>query len=116
MTKTIKIEIDLLDVLNLIDENALYEEICRDVHKSNPDWWVDKVANPLKDEIKKVIEVDNYALLKESLKEMLYEKIEWYEIKDRLDEAVETTVSEIISSEVKNKMNAVFDKMNFRID
>lgn len=111
MTKTIKFEIDLLDILNLFDENTLYEEICRDVHKSNPDWWVDKVATPLKDEIKKVIEVDNYALLKESLKEMLYEKIEWYEIKDRLDEAVKTTVDEIISIEVKNKVNAVLGKI-----
>lgn len=116
MNKSINIEIDLVDVLNLLDEEALYEEICRDVHKNNPDWWVDKVANPLKDEIKKEIEADNYTLLKESLKEMLYEKIEWYEIKDRLDEAVKTTVNEIISNEVKNKVNAVLDKINFRID
>ena len=111
MTKTIKLELDLVDVLNSIDENALYEEICRDVHKSNPDWWVDKVANPLKDEIKKVIEADDCALLKESLKEMLYEKIEWYEIKDRLDMAVKTTVDEIISSEVKKKVNVILCKI-----
>lgn len=111
MTKTIKFEIDLVDVLSSIDENALYEEICRDVHKSNPDWWVEKVATPLKDEIKKVIEADDYALLKESLKEMLYEKIEWYEIKDRLDKAVETTVDEIISGEVKSKVNTILGKI-----
>lgn len=111
MKKTVKIEIDLVDVLNLLDEESLYEEICRDVHKSNPDWWVDKVANPLRDEIKKVIEADDYALLKESLKEMLYEKIEWFEIKDRLDRAVEITVNEIISGEVKNKVNAVLSKI-----
>ena len=111
MTKSIKFEIDLLDILNLIDENALYEEMCRDVHKNNPDWWVDKVANPLKNEIKKVIEADNYALLKESLKEMLYERIEWDEIKDRLDKAVKTTVNEIISNEVKNKVNTVLGKL-----
>lgn len=111
MTKTIELEIDLVDVLNLIDENTLYEEICRDVHKSNPDWWVDKVATPLKDEIKKVVEADDYALLKESLKEMLYERIEWDEIKDRLDKAVKKTVNEIISSEVKNKVNAVLGKL-----
>lgn len=111
MKKTVNIEIDLVDVLNLLDEEALYEEICRDVRTSNPDWWVEKVSNPLKDEIKKLIEVDDYALLKESLKEMLYEKIEWYEIKDRLDEAVETTVNEIISNEVKNKVNVVLSKI-----
>ena len=116
MTKSIKLEIDLVDVLSSIDENALYEEIYRDVHENDPDWWVDKVANPLKDEIKKVIEADDYALLKESLKDMLYEKIEWFEIKDRLDRAVEITVNEIISSEIKNKVNTVLDKMNFRID
>lgn len=111
MTKTIKFEIDLADMLSLIDENALYEEICRDVHKNNPDWWTDKVANPLKDEIKKVIEADNYALLKESLKEMLYEKTEWFEIEDRLDEVVKTTIDEIISIEVKNKASAILDKI-----
>lgn len=111
MTKTIKLELDLVDILNSIDENALYEEIYRDIHESDPDWWVDKVATPLKDEIKKVIEADDYALLKESLKDMLYEKIEWYEIKDRLDMAVKTTVDEIISSEVKNKVNAVLSKI-----
>ena len=111
MTKSIKLEIDLDDMLNLIDENALYEEICRDIHESNPDWWVEKVSNPLKDEIKKVIEADNYALLKESLKDMLYEKIEWFEIKDRLDKAVEQTVDEIISIEVKNKVNVVLGKI-----
>lgn len=111
MKKTVNIEIDLVDVLNLLDEEALYEEICRDVHKSNPDWWVNKVANPLRDEIKKVIEADNYALLKESLKEMLYEKTEWFEIKDRLDEVVKTTVDEIISIEVKNKASAILDKI-----
>ena len=111
MTKTIKLEIDLVDVLNSIDENALYEEIYRDVYENDPEWWVDKVANPLKDELKKLIEVDDYALLKESLKEMLYEKIEWYEIKDRLDKAVETTVDEIISGEVKKKVNVVLGKI-----
>lgn len=111
MKKSIKVEIDLVDVLNLLDEEALYEEICRDVHESNPDWWVDKVANPLKNEIKKVIETNNYALLKESLKEMLYERIEWDEIKDRLDKAVKTTVNEIISNEVKNKVNIVLGKL-----
>lgn len=116
MTKTIKIEIDLADVLNNFDEQELYKEISYDVWKNNPEWWVDKVANPLKDEIKKLIKSDDYALLKESLKEMLYEKIDWFEIKDRLDRAVEITVNEIISSEIKNKVNTVLDKMNFRID
>ena len=111
MTKTIKLELDLVDVLNSIDENALYEEIYRDVHENDPEWWVDKVANPLKDEIKKVIEANDYALLKESLKDMLYEKIEWYEIKDRLDKAVETTVDEIISGEVKSKVNTILGKI-----
>lgn len=111
MTKTIKFEIELADVLSNFDEGEFYKEISYDIWKNNPEWWVEKVSNPLKDEIKKLIEVDDYALLKESLKEMLYEKIEWFEIKDRLDRAVEITVDEIISNEVKNKVNVVLSKI-----
>lgn len=111
MKKTVKIEIDLADILSNFDEGEFYQEISYDIWKNEPEWWVEKVATPLKDELKKLIEVDDYALLKESLKEMLYEKIEWCEIKDRLDKAVEQTVDEIISIEVKNKVNVVLSKI-----
>lgn len=94
-----KIEIDLTDVVDYDSlSDSIIENLSEDIHKSNPDWWAEKVCKPMQEDLKKLL--DDKELIQNSIAQVLIDYVGFDYIRDSVDR----TVSSYVKATVREKM------------
>lgn len=94
-----KIEIDLTDVVDYDSlSDSIIENLSEDIHKSNPDWWAEKVCKPMQEELKKLLE--DKELMRDSIAQLLEDYVGCGYIRNKVDDAI----SEQVKATVREKM------------
>ena len=94
-----KIEIDLTDVIDYDQlSSAITDSIGYDIHKTNPEWWAEKVCKPMQEDLKKLLE--DRELIQSSIAQMLADYVGVDYIRDKIDR----TISEQVQAMVRERM------------
>lgn len=94
-----KIEIDLTDVIDYDQlSSAITDSIGYDIHKTNPEWWTEKVCKPMQEELKKLLE--DRELIQNSIAQVLVDYVGFDYIRNAVDDAINRQVKAVI----RNKM------------
>lgn len=92
-------------VVEKFDEDTFIEQLSMDINESNPEWWAEKIVEPLRDTLNKVI-LEN----KDFIKEVIWEYMdrEFYgEVKEKLDSIIYQYVGDKVEK-VMPEFNIVF--------
>ena len=92
---TIPIE-DVVDYDQLSD--SIIENLSEDIHRSNPEWWADKVCKPMQADLKQLL--NNQGLIQNSFAQLLEDYVGVDYIRDKVDRAI----SEQVRAVVREKM------------
>ena len=94
-----KIEIDLTEVVDYDSlSDSIIENLSEDIHKSNPEWWAEKVCKPMQEDLKKLLE--DRELMCNSISQVLIDYVGY----DYIHNAVDDTISRQIKSVIRDKM------------
>lgn len=94
-----KIELDLTDVIDYDRlSDSITDSIGYDIHKTNPEWWAEKVCKPMQEDLKKLLE--DKELMCNTLAQVVTDYIGY----DRLESKIDRAISEQIKAVIREKM------------
>ena len=96
-----KIELDLTDVIDYDSlSDSIIENLSEDIHKSNPDWWAEKVCKPMQEDLKKLLE--NRELIQNSIAQILIDYVGYDYIRNAVDDAINRKVTTAVREKLKD--------------
>lgn len=94
-----KIELDITDVIDYDRlSDSITDSIGYDIHKTNPEWWAEKVCKPMQEDLKKLLE--DRELIQNSIVQLLADYVGF----DYIRNAVDDTISRQIKAVIREKM------------
>lgn len=95
-----KLELDINEILDFDSlSDSIIENLSEDIHKSNPEWWAEKVCKPMQAELKILLE--DRTLIQNSIVQLLADYVGFDYIRDAVDRAIK----EQVRAEVKARLN-----------
>ena len=96
-----KIEIDLKDVIDYDQlSSAITDSIGYDIHKTNPEWWAEKVCKPMQEDLKKLLE--DRELMCNTLAQVVADYVGYDYIRNATDDAISRRVAAVIKDKMKD--------------
>lgn len=92
-------------IVEKFDEDTFIEQLSMDIHESNPEWWAEKIVEPLRDTLNKAI-LEN----KDFIKSVIWEYMD-REFYDEVKEKLDSIIYEYVDAKVEKNMpefNIVF--------
>lgn len=82
-------------IIEKFDEDIFIEQLSMDIHKSNPDWWIEKIVNPLKDILLDTI-LNNKDFLKEVIDNLFDREASYDRLMRILEDKAEQRMRELM--------------------
>lgn len=96
-----KIELDLTDVIDYDQlSSSITDSIGYDIHKTNPEWWAEKVCKPMQEDLKKLLE--DRELIQNSIAQMLIDYVGYDYIRNAVDDAINRKVTTAVREKLKD--------------
>ena len=96
-----KLEIDLTDVIDYDQlSSAITDNIGYDIHRTNPEWWAEKVCKPMQEDLKKLLE--DKELMCDTLAQLLDDYIGVDYIRDKIDRVISEQVQAVIRDKMQD--------------
>lgn len=96
-----KIELDITDVIDYDRlSDSITDSIGYDIHKTNPEWWAEKVCKPMQEDLKKLLK--DRELIQSSIAQMLADYVGVDYIRDKIDKSISDQVRAVIRDKMKD--------------
>lgn len=96
-----KIELDLTDVIDYDQlSSTITDSIGYDIHKTNPEWWAEKVCKPMQKDLKKLLE--DKELMCNTLAQVLTDYVGYEYIRNAVDDAINRKVTIAVREKLKD--------------
>lgn len=82
-------------ILEKFDEDIFIEQLSMDIQQSNPDWWIEKIVNPLKDILLNAI-LNNKDFLKEVIDNLFDREASYDRLMRILEDKAEQRMRELM--------------------
>lgn len=82
-------------IIEKFDEDIFIEQLSMDIHQSNPDWWIEKIVNPIKDILLNAI-LNNKDFLKEVIDNLFDREASYDRLMRILEDKAEQRMRELM--------------------
>lgn len=94
-----KLELDINEILDFDSlSDSIIENLSKDIHQSNPEWWAEKVCKSMQEDLKKLLE--DRELIQNSITQLLDNYVGANYILDKIDRAI----SEQVKAAIRDKL------------
>lgn len=96
-----KLELDINEILDFDNlSDSIIENLSEDIHKTNPEWWAEKVCKPMQEDLKKLLE--DRELIQNSITQLLEDYVGVDYIRDKVDRAISEQVKAVIREKMQD--------------
>lgn len=109
---TITLEIDSQEIIDNLNTTEILEELCDDITESNPDWWAERICQPLLPAIEKKLQEEDNELLREVVYNILEEYYDKYDVIAIANRIIKEYIESKLQEPINNLLTTVMQKID----